>query len=44
MLKEIIENYKKQAFKTAIRMVYYKYNGGNVYYVYNDYDRICNTK
>ena len=29
MLKEIINNYKKQSTKVAIRLVYNKYNGSS---------------
>lgn len=44
MLKEIINNYKKQSIKVAIRLVYNKYNGSSFYSFYNRYGRICNTK
>ncbi len=44
MLKEILENYKKQSLKVAIRVVYYKYNGSSFYCFYNCYGRVCNTK
>lgn len=44
MLKEIINNYKKQSIKVAIRMVYNKYNGSSVYHIYDNNGRICNTK
>lgn len=44
MLKEIINNYKKQSIKVAIRLVYNKYNGSSFYCVYNHYGRICNTE
>lgn len=44
MLKEIINNYKKQSIKVAIRLVYNKYNSSNFYSFYNRYGRICNTK
>lgn len=44
MLKEIINNYKKQSLKVAIRVVYYKHNGGRIYCFYNSNGRICNTK
>lgn len=44
MLKEIFKNYRKQAIKVATRMVYYKYYGCSFYSLYNNNDRICNTK
>lgn len=44
MLKEIVNNYKKQSIKVAIRVVYNKYNGSNFYCIYDYYGRICNTK
>lgn len=44
MLKEIINNYKKQSIKVAIRLVYNKYNSSNFYSFYNCYGRICDTK
>ena len=44
MLEEIINNYKKQSLKVAIRMASYKYNGSSFYCFYNSYGRICNTK
>ena len=36
MLKEIFLNYKKQAIKLAIRMVYYQYYGYSFYSLYNN--------
>ena len=44
MLKEIFKNYKKQAIKLVIRMVYYQYYGCNIYSIYDSNGRICNTK
>ncbi len=44
MLKEIINTYKKQALKVAIRLVYNKYNGSSFYCIYNCYDRVCSAK
>lgn len=44
MLKEILKNYKKQAIKLAIRLVYNKYNGNSFYCIYNSDGRVCNTK
>lgn len=44
MLEEIMKKYRKQAIKVAIRLVYYKYNGCNVYSIYYHYGRICYSK
>ncbi len=44
MLKEIIDKYRKQAWKVAIRLVYNKYYGSSVYCIYYYYGRICYTK
>ncbi len=44
MLKEIINNYKKQSIKVALRLVYNKHNGSNFYCIYDCYGRIRNTK
>lgn len=35
MLKEIFKNYKKQAIKLVIRMVYYQYYGCSIYSIYD---------
>ena len=37
MLKEIINNYKKQSIKVALRLVYNKHNGSNFYCIYDCY-------
>lgn len=44
MLKEIMNKYRKQAIKVAVRVVCNKHNGSNFYFIYDCYGRICNTK